>query len=560
MNNDSKTLQALVNRLQSDLDAAHERIAALEGKLPPQHSVDTAEPGQADQSIPPRHTFLQETEEIAQVGHEIWDHVSDTTIHVSETLAKIYGFSVDEYMQVVKSMDDYFELIVPEDLEAYKAYEDQFEEDESYNPLSIEYRIIRADGEVRHLHQSSKLIPAESGPSTQSISVIQDITRYKQVEAELQESRDALRETAEIVSLSADIANLGHSIWDYDEEKFLLVSDNWASSFGYTKEEFLKTAPDLEKFIGLVHPDDREDYRAYYESEMDVPQIEYRIIHSSGETRYVVQHYMLLEQSEFERAIVTIQDVTERKNAEAQLVQSSKLITLGEMSAGVAHELNQPLTVIMLAAENTVHKLSLGPVDPSYLKDKLEIIVSQADRASTIVDHLRKFGREAKEEFYEVDLREAALGALSLMGEQLRLAQIEVQTSFENDFPSVMGHQIQLEQMFINLFSNAFYAIRKSDPAEKIILIEAFKSAEGEACIKVSDTGGGIPEAVLPSIFDPFYTTKGIDEGTGLGLSVSYGFVHDMGGTITAGNTAMGACFEIKIPPVEVDGVGDRDG
>ncbi|MEP6388990.1 MAG: ATP-binding protein [Halioglobus sp.] len=549
MNSDSSSLQALVDSLQNDLDAAHNRIAHLEHSLQLQHSADTASRLHSNRSVPPREAFLEETEKIAHVGHEIWDHVSDKTIHVSEELARIYGFSVNEYMQAVKSMDDYFHLIVPEDREAYEAYEDLFAKEQSYTPLSIEYRIKRADGEIRHLHQNSKLIPAEAGPPTQSISVIQDITRYKQVEAELQQSRDDLLETAEIISLSADIANLGYSIWDYDEDKFLLVSDKWASNFGLTTDQFLKIAPDFEKYIELVHPDDRALYRAYYLSERDVPQLDYRIIHSSGETRHVVQHYMLLEQSGNERAIVTVQDVTDRKKAEAALVQSSKLITLGEMSAGVAHELNQPLNVIMLAAENVVLKLAHGNLDDAYLKDKLERIVAQTNRASTIVDHLRRFGRDAKEEFYEVDLREAALGALNLMGEQLRLAQIDVQTSLGGDFPSVMGHQIQLEQMFINLFSNAFYAIKESDPAEKSILIEAFKSSDGAATIRVTDTGGGIPEAVLPNIFDPFYTTKNIEDGTGLGLSVSYGFVRDMGGTITAANTGVGACFEIKIPP-----------
>ncbi|MEP5566959.1 MAG: PAS domain-containing protein, partial [Halioglobus sp.] len=259
MNNDTKSLVALVDRLQRDLDAAHERIATLEDKSP-QQSASTFEPSDGHNATLPREAFLQETEKIAHVGHEIWDHVSDTTIHVSEELARIYGLSVDEYMQAVKSMDDYFLFIVPEDLDAYKAYEDQFEQDESFNPLSIEYRIKRADGKIRHLHQSSKLIPAESGAPTQSISVIQDVTRYKQVEAELQQSRDALRETAEIVSLSADIANLGHSVWDYEEEKFVLVSDNWAANFGLSKEEFLRVAPNLEEFVRLVHPDDRDDY------------------------------------------------------------------------------------------------------------------------------------------------------------------------------------------------------------------------------------------------------------------------------------------------------------
>ena len=548
MNNDTKGLEALVDRLQSDLSAAHGRIAALEGNSPGQQLAATSESGQSDTSIAPWETFLQETERIAHVGHEIWDHVLDTTVHVSETLAQIYGLSVDEYIGTVTSIDDYLRFIVPEDLEVYKSWGDQFEKTESFNPASIEYRIKRADGEIRHIHQSSKLIPAESGPPTQSISVIQDISRYKQVEVELQESRDALRETAEIMSLSAEIANLGHSVWDYDAEKFTLVSENLASCFGLTKEEFLERASDFKNFVKLVHPDDRQRYRDYYDTEINVPEIEYRIVDSSGETRHVVQHYIRLEQTEVDRAIVTIQDVTERKQAEAQLLQSSKLITLGEMSAGVAHELNQPLQVILLAAENVNYKLSQGIQDEAYLKEKLKRIVSQTHRASAIVDHLRMFGREAKEEFYEVDVREAATGALGLMGEQLRLSQVEVKTSFDEDFPSVMGHQIRLEQMFINLFSNAFHAIKKSDPAEKCILIEALKSSEGEAMIRVSDTGGGIPEAVLPHIFEPFYTTKSIDEGTGLGLSVSYGVVGDMGGTITAANTAEGVCFEIKIP------------
>ena len=423
--------------------------------------------------------------------------------------------------------------------------------------MSIEYRVTRTDEKIRHLRQSSKLIPAEFGPPTQSLNVIQDITRFKQVEAELQRSRDALEESTEILALSASIANLGHAVWDYDYEKFLLVSDSWASCFGLTQDDFLEIAPDFDHYLLLVHPGDRERYKAYYYDESDFPQIDYRIIHSNGETRYVEQHYMLREQSGLETAVVTIQDVTENKKAEAQLIQSSKLITLGEMSAGMAHELNQPLNVIVLAAENAACKISQGTVEQLYLMERLERIVAQAKRASTIINHLRTFGREAKEDFYEVDLRKAAVGALELMGEQLRLAQVEVETNFDDDFPLVMGHQIQLEQMFINLYSNAFHAIKKNDPEERTILIEAFKSREGEATIRVSDTGGGIPDSVLPNIFDPFYTTKSIEEGTGLGLSVSYGFVLAMGGTIAASNTELGVCFEIKIPPAIGDGISN---
>ena len=559
MKNGSKSLQAVVDKLQNELAVAHARILALEGpSIPPkQFDASASASTQAYKSARTREAALHQTEEIAKLGHEIWDHAQEKTLFVSEELAKIYGLSVDEYMLAVQKMEDYFKFVVPEDREAYKEFENQFQKEESFNPLSIEYRVTRTDGKIRHLRQSSKLIPAEFGPPTQSLNVIQDITRFKQVEAELQRSRDALEESTEILALSASIANLGHAVWDYDYEKFLLVSDSWASCFGLTQDDFLEIASDFDHYLLLVHPGDRERYTAYYYDESDFPQIDYRIIHSNGETRYVEQHYMLREQSGLETAVVTIQDVTENKKAEAQLIQSSKLITLGEMSAGMAHELNQPLNVIVLAAENAARKISQGTVEQLYLMERLERIVAQAKRASTIINHLRTFGREAKEDFYEVDLRKAAVGSLELMGEQLRLAQVEVETNFDDDFPLVMGHQIQLEQMFINLYSNAFHAIKKNDPEERTILIEAFKSREGEATIRVSDTGGGIPDSVLPNIFDPFYTTKSIEEGTGLGLSVSYGFVLAMGGTIAASNTELGVCFEIKIPPAIGDGISN---
>jgi PAS domain S-box-containing protein len=239
----------------------------------------------------------------------------------------------------------------------------------------------------------------------------------------------------------------------------------------------------------------------------------------------------------------------ERKEAAAQIIQSSKLATLGEMATSVAHELNQPLNVIRLAAGNIRQKIIKGTADPKYLSGKLKRIEEQTARAAAIIDHMRMFGREAKEHPASIDPRNIVTQALDLMGEQLRLDDIEVVTEFSEDCSSIMGHTIPMEQVILNLLTNARDAMAGSDRESKITL-RVFETNKG-VHITTEDTGGGIPEDILPRIFDPFYTTKEMGKGTGLGLSISYGIIRDMNGIIVADNIGNGARFEITLPIVK---------
>jgi C4-dicarboxylate-specific signal transduction histidine kinase len=234
---------------------------------------------------------------------------------------------------------------------------------------------------------------------------------------------------------------------------------------------------------------------------------------------------------------VRIEQENERKEAASQIIQASKLATLGEMATSVAHELNQPLNVIRMAAGNIRRKLSKGIADPIYLRDKLLRIEEQTARAAVIIDHMRMFGREATEPPESIDPRNVLMNALDLVGEQLRLAGIEVVTVLPEDCACVLGHTIQMEQVILNLLTNALDAINAVEQSEggaKITL----RVFEGDNVVHISalDTGGGISDDVLHRIFEPFYTTKQMGKGTGLGLSVSYGIVRDMKGTIAAEN------------------------
>lgn len=242
-------------------------------------------------------------------------------------------------------------------------------------------------------------------------------------------------------------------------------------------------------------------------------------------------------------------DITETRNMQAQLIQSSKLATLGEMATGVAHELNQPMNVILMAANNIQRKIKHNQLDNEYAAAKLDKIVSQVNRATTIIDHMRVFGRKPADDPEILSPISIVTSALELISEQLRLSSIQVETDFQDTTSVVMGHQIQLEQVLLNLISNARDALKECPDTEKRITVRVASDAGDKTVrIEVEDTGGGIPDDQKSRIFEPFYTTKEVGQGTGLGLSISYGIVKDMGGVLSVTNKPLGACFTISLP------------
>lgn len=241
-------------------------------------------------------------------------------------------------------------------------------------------------------------------------------------------------------------------------------------------------------------------------------------------------------------------DVTDMRAKEASLNQASKMATLGEMSTGMAHELNQPLNVIRLTMENIRRKLERDGIEPDVLLGKFDRIDDQVNRASKLVSLMRTFGRVAPDAFEPFDIIESTHRAIDLMLEQLRLSQIQVTTALPNNSPTlVKGSSSQFEQVLINLIGNARDAIKLNNPEGGTINIGC--KVEGSAyLISVEDTGGGIAAEALDRVFEPFFTTKPIGHGTGLGGAISYGIIKDMDGSISVRNTNLGALFEIRLP------------
>ena len=257
-------------------------------------------------------------------------------------------------------------------------------------------------------------------------------------------------------------------------------------------------------------------------------------------------------------AVVVYRDISERLEAQAHLIQVSKLASLGEMATGAAHEINQPLNIIRLSADSLTLMLDEGKtLSPDVVKDSLEKISSQTLRAANIIDRMRVFGRKPGEEAKEISPTEAVAGAASFLSEQLRLHGIDLVLDLPEACRPVLGDLIQLEQVILNLLTNARDAIEDKETTgeggDRIAVTVTDDAATPSVTLAIEDTGGGIPQDILPMIFDPFFTTKDVGKGTGVGLSISFGIVTEMGGTITAKNTESGAMFIVTLPAAEPD-------
>jgi C4-dicarboxylate-specific signal transduction histidine kinase len=238
----------------------------------------------------------------------------------------------------------------------------------------------------------------------------------------------------------------------------------------------------------------------------------------------------------------------ELREKQEQLVQAGKLATLGELTTGVAHELNNPLNNIGLFIGNAIDLIALGMADPNpeRILQELHSAMLQVRKATEMISHLRTFGRATSVSREPVAITQVIRRALSLVQEQLRLRQIEVKLLVPEEEVIVMGNAIQLEQVFINLLTNARDAMAHS--TRKIITIECTKQ-RNIVDIHFSDTGPGIPAGLEQRIFDPFFTTKEVGAGTGLGLSITYGIIKEHRGTILVENCSdEGALFLIQLP------------
>jgi len=333
-----------------------------------------------------------------------------------------------------------------------------------------------------------------------------------------------------------------------DTLEILDCNDSVETVYGYKKDEILQSSL-LELF--------RKEERKHYEKSIKTSTVinQARQFKANGEPLFVNMRVSPSEYPGGKVLLVTTSDITKRLETEQQLIQAGKMATLGEMATGVAHELNQPLSVIKTASRFFLRKIAKKEkIEDEILSTMATEIDSYVDRATKIINHMRQFGRQSDVVLEKVQVNTVLERALEILGQQLKVRGIEIVWNLAPDLPLILADPDRLEQVFINLLINARHAIDEkwqSQPhltGEKKITLKT-STDDNLISVEVTDTGPGIPQSMLERIFEPFFTTKKVGQGTGLGLSISYGIIKDCKGSVQAVSRKNGgASFIIKFP------------
>jgi len=266
-----------------------------------------------------------------------------------------------------------------------------------------------------------------------------------------------------------------------------------------------------------------------------------------------------------EPSIAMVEDVSAARMSEAQVHHIDRLAQLGELAASLAHEIGQPLNVIRLTAEGALDRLTAEVVDVGRQSRSLGVVIDQSRRLQEIIDHALAYSRRADQSGQPLDPRAVVRSAIKLVDKRAQAHKIRLLWQPPRSTALVFGHAVRLEQVVVNLLTNACDAIlaghggsRVNDSVGTVEVLCRLDDEAGEVVVSVVDDGPGVPQSVIERIFLPFFTTKPQGLGTGLGLSVSLGIVAQMGGRIDVSNLSPGARFDIRLPAL--DSIGEDAG
>ncbi len=345
-----------------------------------------------------------------------------------------------------------------------------------------------------------------------------------------------------------------HPIFILDSKTFQILDMNQRAQdcYVYAREELLE-----KDFLQLGDKGDEDLAEGLQNLSKDKSLLftKKRHYRKGGKPFYVNINMSYAKYGEIDVIIAATTDITEVVEKETQLVQAGKMTTLGVMAAGMAHEINQPLNVIQVCADFFLKMLNRGqPVEEEDLRMMANDIVANVERASGVIKHVRDFARQSEPVRSRVSINDPINDVFKVLGHQLKVHEVEVELDLDPDIPEVLAEHNRLEQVFINLVSNAIDAMdeKAAQPdnadKEKRLTIRSF-AENGHVIVKVIDTGTGMTEEIKNKIFEPFYTTKKVGKGTGLGVSISYGIVKDYHGSIEIDSeVGKGTTFTLKFP------------
>jgi PAS domain S-box-containing protein len=491
--------------------------------------------------------YLAEAQKLTHTGSWAWDVRNQKVLYCSEEMFRIYGLDPQE----PPDRENFRQRIHPaeRDRAARKMDRGMREKVDSFG----EYRVVRPDGTIRHVSLSGHPVVDEHGELIEWIGTAVDVTERKRTELERQRLASLVEQAADLMA----IADLGGGTPVYLNEAGLKM-------VGFDSWEEART----RRGIHYMFPEDRQ-----FVNEVLWPTVlekgswsgEMRFRHfKTGEPIPVLYTAFRIDDPETGRPLNVgnvCRDITQQKQAEAQaretdrryhemqteLAHANRVATMGQLTASIAHEVNQPIAAIVTNAQAALRWLHAGPGNLDEVQQALDWIVRDGIRSGEVIDRIRALIKKAPRSKDRLGINRVILEIVELTrGEAVRNS-ISISTDLADNLPAIEADRVQLQQVLVNLIVNAIEAMGAASEGPRELLISTGKADSGAVLVALQDSGPGLEAAMLERAFESFYTTK--PTGLGMGLSICRSIIEAHGGQLWAStNQRRGATFQFTLP------------
>jgi len=501
---------------------------------------------QAEETLRRSEGYLAEAQRLSHTGSFARDAATDEFKYASEEFYRVLGFDPRDGQPQYQT---FLQRIHPDDqargretIEKARRKKTEYE---------LDYRLIHPGGEIRDIHVIAHPVLGPSGDLVEYVGTVMDITERKRTEGALRRSEAYLAEAQRLTHTGS---------WAYNiaAKELIHSSEEHSRLFGFDPE---RGVPSFEELVQRIHPEDRGP--SLQEFANPSPEgtdfdAHFRIIHPDGTTKYVygTGHPIFNASGDLVEFFGTVMDVTERKRAEeererlrqaqADLARVNRVTTMGELTASLAHEVNQPIGAAVTNASTCLRWLAADTPNLEEARAAAMRVVTDGKRAAEIITRVRQLFKKGSTERELVEINEVIREMMVLLQGEAERHSIAVAADLAADIPQLMADRVQLQQVMMNLIMNSIDAMKSVDGTRRLFIISRLLDNQ-EILVSVSDTGVGLPPQQADQIFNAFFTTK--LHGTGMGLRISGTIVESHGGRLWAEhNSPRGANFHFTLP------------
>jgi PAS domain S-box-containing protein len=497
----------------------------------------------AEEALRRSESYLAEAQRLMHTGSWAWRVAGREALHLSEEWYRIYGFDPEEGMP---TWEERLRRVHPEDRAKWEGTIDRAIAEKS--DYEVEFRTLLPNGTVKYIQTVGHPVLSASGDLMGFVGSAADITERKQAE-------EALRRSEGYLAEAQRLTHTGSWAWRVAEGDALHLSEEWYRIYGFDPDEGLSA---WEKRLHRTHPEDRAKWQGAVDravAEKSDYEVEFRIVLPDGIVKYIhaVGHPVLNASGDVVQFVGSSMDITEPKRAEealrqaqADLAHVSRVTTMGELTASLAHEVKQPITAASTNATTCLRWLAGDTPNIEEARAAAKRIVEDGKRAAEIISRIRLLFKKGPPERESVDVNEVIREMTVMLRSEAMRYSISIRTELAADLPQVVGDRVQLQQVMMNLVMNSIDAMKEVDGTRELALKS--QRADGEQLlVSVSDTGIGLPPQQTDQIFNAFFTTK--PHGTGMGLRISRSILESHGGRLwAADNAPRGASFYLTLP------------